>query len=103
MGNGSDSLRRKLGIVCLAVPAGMVILGQTALKSSLDGAAFLLYWLVCFIFTFAAVFIALADMRALRRQTREETRALLEETLIDAAENEEGKPAKPENLDHNST
>src|SRR5437016_622685 len=101
MGNGSDSLRRKLGIVCLAVPGGMLILGLTALKSSLNGAAFLLYWLVCFVFIFAAIFIALADMRAVRRQTQEETRALLEKTLLDVERKAEEKAAKSENLNNN--
>ena len=103
MGNGSDSLRRKLGIVCLAVPGAMLILGQTALKSSLNGAAFILYWVACFLFTSAAVFIALADMRAVRNRTLEETRALLEKTLSDVEEKAEGKTVKPENLDHNSS
>ena len=91
MGNSSDSWRRKLGIAFVVVPGGMLILGQTALKSSLDGFAFLVYWLVCFVFTFAAIFLALMDMRAVRRQTREEARALLEKTLQDVERNADGK------------
>jgi len=83
MGNASGSLRRKFGIVCLAVAGLMLALGLTALKSSLEGKAFLLYWFVCFVCTFGAIFIALADMRAVREHTKEETRELLEQTLRD--------------------
>ena len=77
------SVRRKMGMVCLAVPAAMVVLGQTALKTSLDGVVFLGYWLVCFLFTSAAMFVALAEIRAVRRQTRQETEALIEKTFDD--------------------
>lgn len=84
MGNDSDLRRRKLGLLCLATPVIMVILGQTALKASLDGVAFLVYWFLCFLFTFVAVFIALLDLRSVRRQTREEAEALLEQTLREA-------------------
>jgi len=99
MGIGFDSRRRKLGIVCLAVPAGMLILGQTALKSSLSGFAFLAYWLICFLFIIAAIFIALVDLRAVRRQTREETRALLEATLLSELQRKrQDKPGKSDNF-----
>ena len=98
MGNGLDANRRKLGIVCLAVPGGMLILGETALKSSLDGVAFLVYWLVCFAFTVAAVFIALIDLRAVRRQTRQETQALLDETVGETERPPEEKPDKSDNF-----
>ena len=81
MGNAIDSRRRKFGVICLAVPAAMLILGQTAFKSSLDGAAFLAYWFICFLFTLAAMFIALLDIRSVQRQSREETRQLLQKTL----------------------
>ena len=43
----------------------------------------------------SAIFIALADMRAVRRQTREEARALLEKTLRDGGEKVEEKEAAP--------
>ena len=81
MGNAIDSRRRKVGVICLAVPVAMLILGQTAFKSSLDGAAFLVYWFICFLFTLAAMFIALLDIRSVQRQSREETRELLQKTL----------------------
>ena len=92
MEQNSNAVRRTLGIVCLVVPAGMILLGQTVLRSSLRGAGFLLYWLVCFLFTFAAVSVALVELRSVRRQTRKETRELLQRTLLDI----EGKnPATP--------
>src|SRR5438876_10932809 len=81
MGNGSDSVRRTLGVLFLIMAGAMLVLGQTAFKSSLAGAAVLVYWLVCFLLTFAAIFIALIDLRSIRRQAREETRQLFEQSL----------------------
>ena len=83
MGNGFGSVRRAFGTVCLMVPVGMVILGLTALKRSLDGLTFVVYWLICFLFTFAAIVVALIDLRSVQRQTREETQELFEKTLGD--------------------
>jgi uncharacterized membrane protein YecN with MAPEG domain len=83
MGNGLGSARRIFGTFCLMVPVGMVILGLTALKHSLDGLTFVVYWLVCFLFTFAAIIIALIDLRSVQRQTREETQELFEKALGD--------------------
>src|SRR5438093_1540566 len=96
MGNATDSLRRKLGIVCLAVPVGMLVLGQTALKSSLDGAAFLFYWAICFLFTLAAMFIALADIRSVRRQSRHETRELIEKTWAEIQRKRDEESSNPD-------
>jgi hypothetical protein len=73
----------------------MVISGLTILKNSLDGIAFLLYWLVCFLFTFAAIIVALIDLRAVRRQTREDTQELFEKTLGDLEPQQDEKPAGP--------
>ena len=83
MGNGSGSARRTVGTVCVMVPVGMVIFGLTALKNTLGGLGFLVYWLICFLFTFAAIIVALIDLRSVRRQTREEAHELLEKTLGD--------------------
>jgi hypothetical protein len=94
MGNGLYSVRRKLGVVCLAVPGGMLVLGQTVFKSSLDGVPFLIYWLACFVFTFAAILIALMELRALRRRTRAETRELFEKTLGAVEGEGEGQAAE---------
>jgi len=79
--NSADALRRWLGVFCLAVAAGMLIWGQTVLESHLRGRMFLIYWIVCFGFTIAAIVIALRDIRVLRRRTRQEQRKLVEATL----------------------
>jgi len=47
----------------------------------LGGLAALAYWLVCFVFTVLAIIAAFLDVRALRRSTRDEQRALFENTL----------------------
>jgi membrane protein implicated in regulation of membrane protease activity len=75
------SLRRGLGLACLIGAAVMVIVGETALHSSLDGVPFLIYWLICFLFTFAAIAIALSDLRSVRRRSREEKLKLLRKTF----------------------
>ncbi len=81
MSNSADALRRWLGLFCLAVAAGLLIWGQTILKPLLDGLAFILYWGICFFFTFAAIFIAMLDMRAVRQRTRREQAELIQKTL----------------------
>ncbi len=81
MGDSADALRRWLGLFCLTVAAGMLIWGQIILKPYLKGLAYLFYWGVCFFFTFGAIFIALMDIRALRRRTKQEQKELLERTL----------------------
>jgi hypothetical protein len=83
MSNAADARRRWRGMFCLAVAAGLLIWGQTVLKPLLKDVAFLLYWLACFVFTVAAIFIALLDIRAVRRRVREEQRELIERTLDD--------------------
>ena len=85
--DSADALRRWLGAFCLTVAAGMLIWGQTLLKPYLQGLGFLIYWSLCFFFTFGAIFIALLDVRAMRRRTRREQQELLERTL-DEVENE---------------
>ena len=83
MSNSADALRRWLGLFCLAVAAGMLIWGQTILKPLLDGAGYVLYWLICFFFTIAAIAIALIDLRAVRQRTREEQTELVRKTLAE--------------------
>ena len=81
MQNSVDDLRRWLGTFCLAVAAGLLIWGQTILKPYLDGALFLIYWFACFLFTIAAIAIAMLDARAVRRRLRQEQLDLIERTL----------------------
>lgn len=96
MPNSADALRRWLGAFFLAVAAGMLIWGQTILRPYLKGIGFLLYWLVCFCCTFAAIVCAVLDLRALRRRTKEEHRALLERSFEDLEEQRKDKSEKPE-------
>ena len=88
MNNSADALRRWLGAFCLAVAFGLLIWGQTVLKPVLDGWAFILYWFLCFAFTFGAICIALLDARAVRQRTRREQPDLIHRTLGEA----ESKP-----------
>ena len=60
----------------------MVIGGDSTPGGRLGkGLAFVVYWLVCFLFTAAAMAAAILDARALRRRTREEQQALFERTF----------------------
>jgi hypothetical protein len=75
--------RRRAGIVVLAAALLMLIAGETVLQGRLTGLLFLGYWLACLLFTTAAILVAVLDARALRRQTREEARALLQSTITE--------------------
>ena len=68
----------------------MLILGQTVLKSRLDGSGYIRYWLICFALTGAAVLVALIDVLMVKRETKAEQEELLNETLheIEDAEDE---------------
>ena len=81
MFSSADALRRWLGMFCLAVAAGLLIWGQTILKPYLEGVVFLVYWFGCFAFTMATIGIALLDVWAVRRRSRQERRELLARTL----------------------
>lgn len=81
MGMGSSSKRRWFGGMVLFAAFAMLICGQTFLKTTLSGGVFLLYWLVCFLLTGAAVLVALLDFRALRYRIHKEQRELLETTM----------------------
>lgn len=75
------SLRRWFGAVCLLAAIGLLIAGETALKGRLAGAGFIAYWLVCLVLTAVAAGVALLDAAVLRREQRDEHRALIEHTL----------------------
>ena len=59
----------------------MLIWGQTLLKPYLEGVAYLVFWLICMMFTGLAMLTALLDIRAVRRRTRDQQRDLLEDVL----------------------
>jgi hypothetical protein len=83
MAGSIEARRRWFGAFYVIVAGGMLIWGQTVLKSTLesDAAAFLIYWLVCFLFTGMAMITALLDLRSVRRRAREQQRRLLVHTL----------------------
>ena len=83
MSDSADAMRRWLGAFCLAMAFGMLVWGETVLKPYLRGILFLIYWLVCFVFTCSAIVFALLDVRAVRRRIQAEQRDLLERTLED--------------------
>jgi hypothetical protein len=83
MGDTAEARRRWYGLLFLVLAAGMLIWGQTVLRTWLQGFLFLLYWLVCFLLTGLAILIALLDMRATRRRSRAERRELLESAWKD--------------------
>jgi hypothetical protein len=73
----ADAMRRWLGSFFLAMAFAMLVWGQTVLSPRLKGFGFLIYWMFCFVFTFAAMVAALLDIRATRRRSRMEQRELL--------------------------
>ena len=75
--------RRWLGIVFLAISFGMLVWGQTVLKSQLTGLGYLLYWTVCICFTLFAIATALVDILLVRRKHRKERKHLIQETFTD--------------------
>jgi hypothetical protein len=81
MGLDATARRRWVGGVALAAALGMLIGGQTILKGRLKEVGFLVYWLVCFLFTGLAIAIAFLDARAVHHRTRREQRNLFEATL----------------------
>ena len=74
----------------------MLVWGQTVLQPHLDGTAYLIYWLFCFVFTFAAIFTALIDMRATRRRTHLEQQELLDKALNEIKPGEKPPSAEPD-------
>ena len=96
MGNSCQAWRRWFGVLFLALAFGMLVWGQTVLQPHLDGTAYLIYWLFCFVFTFAAIFTALIDMRATRRRTQLEQQELLDKALNEIKPGEKARSAEPD-------
>lgn len=96
--------RRWVGAVSLLGALALLVLGQTALESKLQGITFLLYWSLCLAATGVAVITALLDVRALQHRARAEQRNLLETALQDVQSGADqtarvagrsGKPSPP--------
>ena len=76
-----DPIRRWVGLSFLTIAVGMLAAGLTVLETRLKRMDFLLYWLVCFVFTGLAALTALWDASVVRRQSRREQQRLIDETL----------------------
>jgi hypothetical protein len=87
----ADARRRWWGTLFLTLAAGFLIWGQTLLKPYLNGVGFLFYWFLCFIFTVLAIFIALLDMRAVRRHLHREHREMVERAISEAQQAQASK------------
>lgn len=88
--------RRWFGALVLIAALGMLIGGETVLKEKLGGLGFMLYWLVCFVFTGVAILFAFLDARALQRQTRREQHDLFETTLKEIQTEAKARPRRPD-------
>ena len=91
MGLDATARRRWLGGVALVAALAMLISGETILKGRLKEIGFLVYWLVCFVFTGVAIVIAFLDARAVQSRTRREQRDLFETTLRQIENEARGK------------
>jgi hypothetical protein len=65
----------------LLLAVGMLIWGQTVLKTRLTGLSFVFYWLLCLLLTFLALATALVDLRLVRRRLRQEQKDLIQKTI----------------------
>ena len=92
MPSSADALRRWFGLFFLALAFGLLIWGQTVLRDRLSGLWFLVYWCVCFMFTFAAIGTALLDVRATRKRARAEHADLIRRTLEEVERKERDQP-----------
>jgi 4-hydroxybenzoate polyprenyltransferase len=81
MGLGPTARRRWFGAIVLAVALLMLFLGETALKGRMSDLTFVVYWMVCFVFTGLAIVVAFRDVKAVQNEVRSEQRTLLESTL----------------------
>ena len=95
-GNAADGRRRWFGVFFLIIAAGMLIWGQTILKPHLQGAGFVIYWLMCMGFTGLAMLTALLDLWAVRRRTRDQQRELLRKIFDERESNKENKRDEPD-------
>ncbi len=78
----TKTCRRSLGILCLVTAVGLLAAGDRSPGGRLgNGLGFVAYWLLCFLCCMLAVVVAWWDPGALRREVREQQRALLDDAL----------------------
>jgi hypothetical protein len=107
MSSYSRRRRRGFGLVCLMVAGLMLFLGQTVLSSHLEGWGFILFWMAVFLFTGWAVIAALLDLRAVRKETLQEQRDILDELVEkikreDASSTERSEQKRKQNENHSA-
>ena len=85
---------RKRGLTFLIISVVMLILGETVLRSSLTKVPFIIYWMICFIFTAMAIVFAFLDVAGVQRQAREQQRELLEKTIHEIGRQKEAKASR---------
>jgi len=74
----------------------MLVAGETGLRNRLHGLGFVLFWLVCFLFTCLAMLVAFWDVAVTRRRVREEQREFLEDTLREIGHRKQAQsPTRP--------
>lgn len=90
------SLRRRFGVVCIAIAILMLLAGETVLRKTLAShpVGLIAYWMVCFVFTALAAMAAIVDAARVRMENREEQRSLIEKTLLEV-EREKQQRQKP--------
>jgi cell division protein FtsL len=76
----------------------MLVAGQSVVKDKLQGAWFLLFWLVCVILTGLAMVTAIRDARALLRSNREEHRELIKSTIEKIESEARSRPGEDDKL-----
>jgi hypothetical protein len=96
MNNSVAALRRWFGMFFLAVAAGMLIWGHTILLPYLKGVGFVLYWLLCFLFTFASIVVALLDARAVLQSVKRERAALFQRALKEIEQDAAARDERPD-------
>jgi hypothetical protein len=97
MGSNTSIHQRKRSMAFLIIAVVMLILGETVFRHSLSNVSFVLYWMLCFVFTMMAVLFAFRDFAGVQRQARDEQRELLEKTIDEIARQKEAKEARPDN------
>lgn len=91
MDNNTGIPHRKRGLIFLGIALLMLILGETALRQSLGKIGFVIYWMVCFIFTGLAILFSFLDVAGVQRQARAQQRELLEKTIGEIVRQKEAK------------
>jgi type VI protein secretion system component VasK len=89
--NKAERRRRLAGVLFLTIALGMLLAGQTILRAELKGVPFILFWLICLVFTFLTMVVALLDLYAMRRRNSAELHALLEKAVQDIAAEREAR------------